>query len=159
MCGDVKCSTVDIFADVENVSKKLTFHVTASLDWNTKLVQHWGLALLHTNVAWTLSQCRSLPQLSQNIAGRLSLCLPPLLGSNIATTLTQCCLNVVSISYSCWGATLSQCSHNVAWMLSQFQSPTLGTNIATTFTQHWDNVNQCWYNIATRFSHNVVAML
>ena len=93
------------------------------------------------------------------------------LGTNIDTSFSQHCLNIVSISApnvgeqrchnihttlpegclkvspQCWGAILPQHWHNIAWVLSQCWSPMLGSDIATIFTQHWYSIVTMLVNV------------
>ena len=103
--------------------------------------QHWGPTLLQRshNIAWTLFQHQS-----------------PTLGTDVATTFTQHCLNVVSLSVTNVGADIAtmftQHCVNVVSMSVTNVGDQRCHNVHATLPQHWYNFSQCWYNIAKTFT-------
>ena len=99
-----QCSTVEMLVDVVNVSK---YHIQFTLLSNS----HSGQMMTQTNIAWMLSQCWC-----------------SMLGSDIITTSTQHCLNVV---------------------------PTLRSDAAT-FTPHWLIIVRTLFpSVGQQCCHNV----
>ena len=117
--------------------------------------QRWGLTLKHShNIAWTLSQCQSptlrvtLPQCLHDVVSTLV----PYIESDLATSFTQHCLNIVSTF-----ADIGQNCDNIVAMLVFWSKH----NIGTTFTQCCLDVltmllgclevstNECHHNVGT----------